>query len=182
MTSAATKLNSLRALADHPDTPPAEASNARRRIEEILERLRKERSGDERTHVRMVGDMPTSMSEAMERMFRRVTRSGSARMRHEYRSTPQTEDEIFARDGWPRNWPGDRHPVEFEQGWGQNGDLSIGWKCPGCGEHVTKYLSNHFLDRLKMVGKGVEDYIKERVGGTMNQLCEECWRKWDEKL
>lgn len=170
------KIKALRALADHPETPKEEAASARRILESLSGKEESDACG--RTYVRYP-EMPTSMSEAMSSMFRRVKRKGAGNFRNAQRSVPFSE-EIPVRDRWPDGW-GEKtteEEIEHEREDGSSGDVWLGWKCPNCGDQVSKYFPEELMGRISRLRDGGSDrYIKEWLCGVRSQLCNKCWEK-----
>lgn len=141
----------LRALADHPSTPPEERDNAMRRLAEL----------GAKSHQTSSPAAPTVREKL-----------GRVRARPVVRVLPVR---------WPFGWEGARLPVEREIGADGRGGIAVGWKCPSCGGQVERRLSSADLTRMSPPGRksSVESHITHMVDGTMNQLCMTCWDRWE---
>ena len=158
----------LQALADHPETPPEEADNARRRIAEIKERLAKGR-----TQVRG----PEGRVEVFHSVVAAKQRFGIARLKKERRVDLDAErQERTIKDEWPFGWEGPKAPIEHESMRNPvTGDLVVNWKCPNCGEHVTRVVNARHVLRLSGRPGKVAQYVSRLTDGSMNQLCPACF-------
>jgi hypothetical protein len=85
------------------------------------------------------------------------------------------------KDEWPFGWTGPKAPVEYEAMRDSSGDLIVGWKCPGCGGHVTRVVNRRAMLRAEGQRGGIDGFIRMLTGGTVNQLCWDCWRLWNNK-
>lgn len=142
----------LRALAEHPSTPPEERDSALRRLAELAAK-----------------SMPPPPPPPRPTVHQRMAR---VRARPVVRSLPVR---------WPFGWDGPRVAVEREIGDDGRGGIAVGWKCPGCGEQVERRLSRADITRMSPPGRPslVETHIGHMVDGTMNQLCLTCWDHWE---
>lgn len=164
----------LKALADHPSTAPEEAENARRRITQIEERIE-----EERTQVRKV----TTVEFPPYREFMNVhRRRGLAELKRRRKVAVPINPERTMKDEWPFGWTGPKGPVEYESMINpSSGDLVVGWKCPGCGEHVTRIINERAVLRAQGQRGGVSGFTSRLTGGSVNQLCWDCWKLWNSK-
>ena len=167
-------IEKLKALAEHPNTSPEEAENARRRIEQIRERI-----DEERTQVRKA----TPIGDLASGAFPNIRRKGLDHLRRKRRAIPlDVEPERTMKDEWPFGWTGPRQPIEYESMRNPTTyDLVVGWKCPGCGEHVTRIIDKRAVLRAEGQRGGVKGFIKKLTGGSVNQLCWDCWKLWNNK-
>jgi hypothetical protein len=149
-------------MAEHPGTPEEEADSARRRIEEIESRIRSVR---------------TNISEQAH--------SAEARKRAAVQKIARKIAKAKARSNsveWPREWP---------FGWVQRDIIDISstflsgpnkivleWKCPGCGDHVTRVIMPKHRARLLRKADGVLNFIRDIRVGKLNQLCNTCWESY----
>ena len=158
------KLSALHSLVDHPMTPENERKSARARIGEIEEKVRAEES-KKRTGVRIEDH---------------VSRRGIAAFKNRIRSAENEWEEI-SHDDWPFGWDGSRELDEYESGYGFNGEYVIGWKCPDCGDHVTRIIDGRMMLRFAANPDARQEYIDRIISAETNHLCVVCWRKWNEK-
>lgn len=169
------KLSALWSLVNHPKTPENERENARARIAEIDERVRSEEAKS-RTQVRSA--MPTAMGD----MAARISRQGLASFKRRARAY-KVEDEETVHDRWPFGWTGPRDSLradEFELGYGRGGSCVLGWKCPDCGDHVTRVIDARMMLRFEAKPNAFKEYTDRIISGETNHLCANCWRKWNE--
>lgn len=168
------KLSALRSLADHPKTPENERKSAMARIREIEWKVRSE---EDRRRELGRSAMPTSMAD----MADRVSRKGLARFKRHVRDRAGREEEII-HDEWPFGWTGPKEKLnEIETGRAGDGGYSIGWKCPDCGDHVTRHISHGIMFRFESNPDALKELIDKIVSGETNHLCVACWRKWNER-
>lgn len=144
------RLQSLRALANHPATPANERENAQVRIRELEERIAVEENARSR-----------STSEGLRGLSMTLRARALGRLPEE----------------WPPYWHGDRGAVEFEQGMHSSGGIAIGWECPSCGKKVERNVGAIQARELMRRGQW-ERLLNRYVRGTMNQLCMVCWEKF----
>ena len=92
------------------------------------------------------------------------------------------DPELTMKDEWPFGWVEPKGPIEYESMRNpSNGDLVVGWKCPGCGDHVTRIVNKKAIFRAEGQRGGVKSFIKRLTGGSVNQLCWNCWKLWNFK-
>jgi hypothetical protein len=141
----------LRALAEHPSTPPEERDSALRRLAELEAKVRSS-----------TPPPPPTLHQRMKRVKARPVERG-----------------LPVR--WPFGWEGPRREVEREVGPDGRGGIAVGWKCPSCGAQVERRLSRADITRMSPPGRAslVEAHIGHMVDGTMSQLCLACWDRWE---
>lgn len=155
----------LRALADHPDTPAAEAFSARRRMEEIEERIRNEavRKRQEEDAKVMENVRPSHYSgTAAKKKLSKIKKKKGIR---------------FPVD-WPFGWD-KRETIEVEaMHFDSEKKIVLGWKCPSCQMHVERTITQRHRARLMGKSDGVETFIQGVRDGVINQLCDACWKEY----
>ncbi len=170
-----TRLRDLERLAANPGTD-AEGENAKRRIGEIEEKLARDR--EERTQVREIridaesGSISFSGPTTISDIAKGVTRMGKRKKARE--AAPSV------REDWPFGWSGPRNPVEHNAEWFDD-QCELEWKCTGCGDHITLRLSKKMIRKMSGQRGGAKEYVRRRVGGSMNLLCNDCWTFWENK-
>jgi len=172
-------IEKLMALAEHPGTDPIEAENARRRIVQIQERIE-----DERTQVRRATPVNATPIGNIQSVFKNVKVARGIREMKKRRVAVTAVDapERTMKDEWPFGWTGPKGPVEHEAMTNpQTGDLVIGWKCPACGEHVERVVNKRAMMRASGQRGGTEGFVNTLTGGSVNQLCWDCWKLWNSK-
>lgn len=166
------KLSALRALVSHPATPEYERRSAESRIDEIEQRVRKEKF---RARARGKSKKPLSMAE----MAQRTSRYGIANLKRHMRTKAQSV-EMVARDQWPFGWDGPKKEIEVEYAI-HNDDYVMGWKCPDCGDHIERVIVYGVWIRMKQEADGFGEYLDRVRNGELNQLCNKCWERWNVK-
>jgi len=168
------KLSTLHSLARHPKTPEHERESAEARIAEIKARVCVE---EDKARARGRRAMPVAMADMVDR----ISRQGLVTFKRRVRSRVATVEETV-HDQWPFGWVGPREKLkEFESGYGFRGEYVIGWKCPDCGDHVTRVVDAGMMFRFKMNPDAMDEYVNHIVSGETNHLCVACWRKWNER-
>ncbi len=145
-------IKKLRSLADHPATPENERESARARIAELQK----------------------SVPVVKQTNTKKALRGLRAKVKGAWKLPKQ----------WPFGWTGVRIPVEYESAPAPDGGLAIGWKCPGCGEQVERIISSREIIQLKRpvspeTPDPLSEHIRMMVGGRENQLCRDCWHRYD---
>ncbi len=203
------KIQKIRRLADDRAVTDAERENAERRISEIEDRIkasepevsRNQFRGDHDLIVDKDGNFPFIGGDSgmpnswrsppgwptkMGKMTDKEKRRGTVRTKNEVgkrggAAVGDREPEWTMRDEWPFGWNKTVSPItEYEKDRDiVSGDVFISWKCPECGEHVTKIINGKHIARLGGQRGGLEDYVRRVLDGAMNQLCKRCWEYWD---
>lgn len=173
-------IEKLKALAEHPNTAPEEADNARRRMAEIWERIQRERTQVRRS-VPAVEHTPAHAPAHKPTPFKTVNRRGVSELKNRRRAVP-VENEYTMKDEWPFGWVGPKVPIEYESMVNPaTGELVVGWKCPSCGDHVTRVIDHRTILRVRGQRGGMEHFMNRLTNGAVNQLCWQCWKLWNNK-
>lgn len=159
-------MRKLRALADHPDTPPEEADSARLRIDEIEQRIRD-------THAKIEEERKRLKAVIAKEKGRK-----KAAIHAILHRKPAVKSPVAFVVEWPIGWDGPKNRIETEEMCTDNGSIVLGWKCPGCGRHIEKVISARHRARLKGQPGGVDGFVGSIRDGRLNQLCDECWAKY----
>jgi len=167
------KLSKLRALVDHPETPYEERENAKARINEIEERVRKEEDRRRYMHLK-----PSARD-----MAERVSRKGITAFKAKVRAEPIVPEEDIVHDAWPFGWRGQKEQLsEGEYEFSSNADgMCFAWECPDCGDRVERREGRRKMLQVSGSRESIERYIARMRGADRNQLCVKCWRKWSEQ-
>lgn len=147
----------LRTLAEHPDTPPMEAASARRRMGEIEAKIR-------------------AAAEAAEQERKRA-QSVPSKAKISSLKNKKGNGNIQFPVEWPFGWD-KRDKIEVEaMFFDSEKKIVLGWKCPSCQMHVERTITQRHRARLMGKSDGVNSFIDRVRAGSINQLCDDCWRK-----
>jgi len=158
------KIGKLRALAEHPDTPPAEAFSARRRMDEIEAKIRNESAKRQQEQAAKVMENVRPSHYSGTAAFKKLS---------QIRKKPRIK---FPVD-WPFGWDG-RESVEVEVLYfDSDKKIVLGWECPSCKMRVERTITQRHRARLMGKKGGVDNFIQGVREGVINQLCDACWKE-----
>lgn len=146
------RLSALKRLIDHPATPEAEKENALRRLGELKKKLRAPGFAEN---------------------------SSSVKGRASFGSRNLAVVKKSISEEWPIGWEGPREWIEHERAENHvTAEFIFNWKCPFCGEHVTKIVTEKEVHWKRRAEDPADKYLKDLVNGTINQLCGQCTERF----